>query len=149
MHFVPIGPPLFFRFAALLALTLVLLLPAVSFAGAKTMTLPEGTLTADEIVSLFSNHTVESVTAVKGRVSLSFYAPDGELRQMRHGKKRHGTWRVTPNDRICLQMEDLPEKCRIIVREGGVYKKYIVKKNGRHQHSVTYRSFVKGNPYGI
>ena len=36
-------------------------------------------------------------------------------------------------------MENLPEKCRIIVKEGAEYKKYIVKKNGKHVHSVNGR----------
>lgn len=115
-------------------------------AGAQgAIALPAGTLTAQEITALFSNKTVHSVTVVQGRRSVSYYAPDGEIFQMRNGVKRTGHWRVTKDDRICLRMEDLPEKCRIIVAENGGYKKYIVKKNGMHQATVTYLSFQEGN----
>jgi len=111
--------------------------------------LPEGTLDSEEVFYMFNNHTVYSVTAVKGRESVSYYDPKGEVRQLRNGIKRTGHWRVTDSGRICLQMEDLPEKCRIIVKEKGVYKKYIVRKNGKHQHSITYQAFRYGNPLGL
>lgn len=111
--------------------------------------LPPGTLTSAQLVARFSGQTVESVTAIQGRESLSFFHPAGELRQQRLGKTRRGHWRVTKEHRICLQMEDLPEKCRIVVKEEGEYRKYIVKKTGRHQHTVTYRIFHAGNPFGL
>jgi len=114
-----------------------------------SVNLPAGTLTADELRHLFSDKTVYSVTAVTKRESVSYYAPDGEFRQMRNGIRRTGRWRITENDRMCLQMESLPEKCRIIVKDGEQFKKYIVKKNGRHQHSVSYVRFVDGNPLGL
>jgi hypothetical protein len=111
--------------------------------------LPQGTLNAEEVWTLFSNRTVESVTATKKRKSLSYYDPVGTMRQVRNGQARHGSWRVLEHGRICLQMENLPEKCRIIVKEDGTYNKYIVKKNGQHIHSVSYPSFKKGNPYNL
>lgn len=111
--------------------------------------LPAGMLDAEQVTDLFSGQTVESVTAVRGRVSLSFYDVDGSLRQVRNGQTRSGKWRVRKDGRICLQMESLLEKCRIIVKDGDVYRKYIVKKNGRHQNSVNYRKFWVGNPYGL
>jgi len=116
---------------------------------AASVSLPAGTLSADELVNLFSDHTVASVTADSGQASISYYAPDGEVRQRHQGKLHIGRWRVTQSGRICLQMEDRREMCRIIVREDGLYKKYIVKKNGDHQHSVTYHSFTRGNPYNL
>lgn len=109
--------------------------------------LPLGTLRDKEIIQLFAGNTVESVTASQGRVSLSYYALDGTVEQIRDGARRNGTWRVSKNDRMCLQMENLQERCRIIVREGDEYKKYIVKKNGNHQHSVSYRKFVPGKQF--
>lgn len=115
----------------------------------QTVPLPSGTLNSEQIITLFSDQTVESVTAVRGRVSQSYYDPGGEVRQVRNGTTRTGRWRVTKNGRICLQMEDRPEKCRIIVQDGALYKKYIVKKNGKHQHSVSYRKFWDGNPFGL
>jgi len=113
------------------------------------VSLPPGTLSSAELLELFNNKTVFSVTAVLQRESLSYYDPNGEVRQRRNGVTRTGRWRVTDNDRICLQMEELPEKCRIIVREEGIYKKYIVRKDGVHQHSVSYPEFRDGNPFGL
>lgn len=113
----------------------------------KEPLLPRGTLQRAEVVKLFSGKTVESVTATKGRVSRTYYNPDGTLEQLRNGMKRQGKWRVKKNSRICLQIEDLDEKCRIIVEENGEIKKYIVKKSGRHQHSVSYRNFTPGKTF--
>jgi len=109
--------------------------------------LPLGTLNEKEVIKLFSGQTVESVTASKSRLSHTYYASDGSVEQIRNGTKRYGKWRVRSDARICLQMEDLSEKCRIIVKEGDEYKKYIVKKNGHHQHSVSYRNFSKGKQF--
>jgi len=111
----------------------------------KVPLLPPGTLNKKQLVKLFSDKTVESVTARKGRISLTYYAPDGSIVQSRKGHKRYGKWRVKKNGRICIQMENLKEKCRIVINEGGEYKKYIIKKNGRHQHSITYRTIADGN----
>ena len=113
----------------------------------KVPLLPAGTLKGKKIVELFSGQTVESVTAGKGRVSQTYYNPDGTLEQLREGTMRYGTWRVTKDSRMCLKMEALAEKCRIIVNEDGAIKKYIVKKNGRHQHSVSYRNFTPGKNF--
>ena len=115
----------------------------------ERLPLPQGTLNSDEIFYLFNDRTVHSVTAVRGRESISYYDPNGEIRQLRNDIKRVGRWRVTDHDRICLQMEDLPEKCRIIVEDNGHYKKYIVRKDGKHQHSVSYPRFLTGNVLGL
>lgn len=109
--------------------------------------LPLGTLRKKAVVTLFADKTVESVTARQGRVSQTYYHPDGKLEQLREGTKRYGTWRVTKNGRMCLQMGALQEKCRIIVKEGNQYKKYIIKKNSNHQHSVSYRKFTAGKAF--
>ena len=109
--------------------------------------LPLGTLKKKQVIKLFSGQTVESVTASKSRVSRTYYAPDGTVEQVRNATKRYGKWRVSNDARICLQMEDRKEKCRIIVKEGDEYKKYIVKKNGHHQHSVSYRKFTPGKQF--
>lgn len=111
----------------------------------KEPLLPLGTLDRKQLKKLFSDRTVESVTATKGRVSRTYYAPDGSVEQLQSGKRRYGKWRVSKNARICLQMDERQEKCRIIVQEDGEFKKYIVKKNGRHQHSISYRKFTPGN----
>jgi hypothetical protein len=109
--------------------------------------LPLGSMSREEVLELFSGKTVESVTAVKGRVSRTYYDPNGTVEQLRKGDRRYGKWRVTKNGRICLEMENSVEKCRIMVREGDQVKKYIVKKNGMHQHSVSYRKFTEGKDF--
>ncbi len=138
----------------LLLVLLFFFLPLTSVLAEETIIeesvpLPEGTLSSQELFALFNDRTVHSVTAVQGRESISYYDPNGEIRQLRNDTKRIGHWRVSEHDRICLQMEDLPEKCRIIVREKGVYKKYIVRKDGKHQHSVSYPIFIDGNVLGL
>lgn len=144
-----------FNFMRKLLLVLIFIfLPLTSLLAEETIIeervpLPEGTLNSQELFALFNDRTVHSVTAVQGRESISYYDPSGEIRQLRNDIKRIGQWRVTEHDRICLQMEDLPEKCRIIVHENGVYKKYIVRKDGNHQHSVSYPLFLDGNVLGL
>ncbi|MGK2907846.1 MAG: hypothetical protein ACSLFH_16105 [Desulfuromonadales bacterium] len=113
----------------------------------KDPLLPVGTLVKAEVIELFSGKTFESVTAGKGRVSQTYYNPDGTVEQLQGGDKRFGKWLVTNSGRICLQMDDLQEKCRIIVKENGEIRKYIVKKNGQHQHSVSYRKFTEGKTF--
>lgn len=113
----------------------------------KEPLLPEGTLGKDQVLKLFSGNTVESVTASQGRVSQTYYAPDGKIEQLRDGVMRFGTWQVSNSGRMCLQMEGTEEKCRIIVKEGDQIKKYIVKTSGQHQHSVSYRKFTQGKSF--
>jgi hypothetical protein len=104
-------------------------------------------LDKDAIIKLFSDKTVESETVRKGRVSLTYYYPDGTLELQRNGKTYSGTWRVRDDDRMCLKIENSQEKCRIIVKQGTLYGKYIVKNNGRHQQSITYRRFMSGKQF--
>ena len=107
--------------------------------------LPPGTLDAAEVTALFSEKTVESTLDENGRVRLTYYSPNGELRQQKKGEKRGGTWWVKQNGRICLQFEGGKKTCRVIVKEGSLYRKYIVKKDGNHQGIITYTSFRNGN----
>lgn len=113
----------------------------------KKPLLPKGTLKRKQVIKLFSGQTVESVTAGKGRISHTYYDPNGTLVQRRNGMTRHGKWRVRKDARMCLQMDGRDEKCRVIVKEDGEIRKYIVKKNSRHQHSVSYRNFSTGRQF--
>ena len=110
---------------------------------------PDNALGADEIRALFSGQTVKSVTFSKGRVSDIYYMASGELRQLRNGKVRSGTWRVQKKGRLCLQIEDNDENCRAIVKAGNTYVKYIVSKDGNHRPVVRYISFTPGNPLNL
>lgn len=107
--------------------------------------LPPGTLDAASVTALFSGKTVESVLDKTGRVSLTYYSPTGELRQLQNGEMRSGSWEVREDGRICLDFPGDDQQCRIIVKEGGVYRKYVVKKDGNHVPVVTYKSFREGN----
>lgn len=122
---------------------------AVAIANSDGPPLPSNMLHADELTALFSDRTVLSRTVVKKRESTTYYHPGGGVRQLRNGKRRFGHWRVTRDDRICLQMETSREKCRIVVKEGERYRKYVVKKDGNHQPTVDYVQFWDGNPFGI
>lgn len=104
-------------------------------------------LSQEEILSLFSGKTVKSRTVRKKRESLTYYYPDGTLVLTRQNRTYNGAWRVTDNDRVCLRLEDSKEKCRIIVLEGDLYGKYIVKKNGDHQQSIDYLWFKPGKHF--
>lgn len=114
---------------------------------ADSSSAPLEMLRKNEIVMLFSDKTVESETVRKGRVSLTYYHPDGNLVLLRNGKKYSGTWRVTDKDRMCLKIENSKEKCRVIVKQGAAFSKYIVKKNGQHQRSINYRRFMLGKHF--
>lgn len=113
------------------------------------ITLPANTLNSEQLYSLFVGNTVESVSLSKGRKSLTYYDPDGQVRQQRGNQTRLGQWRITKRGRICLQMENKKKKCRIILRENGTYKKYIVKKSGDHKLVVSFTRFMPGNPLGL
>jgi hypothetical protein len=123
----------------------ILLLSGYSMSADEPVPLPAGTLDATEVESLFSGKTVESVVDKSGRISLTYYNPNGELRQLQKGEKRSGTWNVRRDGRICLQLEDKDRQCRIIVKEGTTYRKYIVKLDGKHEQILTYRLFRDGN----
>jgi len=123
----------------------VLFIILIGGCASMNVALPPGTLNAAEVTALFSGKTVESRLDETGRISLTYYNPDGSLHQLQKGRIRNGGWRVKDNGRICLQLEEKSESCRIIVNEGTVYRKYIVKADGDHQPIITYTSFRNGN----
>lgn len=106
--------------------------------------LPPGTLDRAAVATLFSDRTVKSESG-SGRITLTYYNPDGSLRQLQYGEKRDGRWWIRDDGRICLKLEDGDKKCRVIVNDNGIYKKYVVKKNNRHRHVITYHWFKPGN----
>lgn len=108
--------------------------------------LPVGTLSAAEVHALFIDRTVNSVTINKNRESVSYYDPNGQVRQLRNGAHRDGLWRITKNGRICLQMEAGEESCRAIARQNGNYLKFVIKQDGKHTPVVRYLKFRDGNP---
>ena len=135
-----------FFYVSLLVLFLTAGCAALSNTSRKTSPpLPPGTLNAQEVTALFSDRTAESILYSNNRVSLTYYNPNGNVRQLQKGLKRDGVWRVRGDGRICLQFGPEREQCRIIVKEGEKYVKYIVKKDGRHERVLAYTSFIQGN----
>ena len=118
---------------------------STNFLSKKSIPLPAGTLNKSEVQTLFSDKTVKSVLDKNGRISMTYYNPNGELLQLQKGKMRAGNWQVREDGRICLQMEGKDQGCRIIVKEQFTYRKYIVKRDGNHQPIITYTSFSSGN----
>jgi len=129
-------------------LTCMLLIFFVGGCASTKVALLPGTLSAAEVTTLFSGKTVESRLDENGRISQTYYNPDGKIRQLRKGQLRTGTWRVNKDGRICLQFAGNNEKCRAIIKEGSVYHKYIVKKDGNHKPIITYTSFRNGDLVG-
>jgi hypothetical protein len=126
----------------------VLLIVMAAGCATTNLTLPPGTLNAEQVTALFSGKTVESKLDKSGRVSFTYYNPNGGLRQLQNGQERSGIWRVTKKGRICLQFAGKKERCRAIVQEGPVYRKYIVKSDGSHIPILTYMSFRSGDLIG-
>ncbi len=138
-----------FLFSTLLATAVLMLTLSPMVFAADSIRLPAGTLDAKELRQLFIGKTVQSLNVKNKRISLTYYDPSGKVRQLRKGKLRSGKWKIKDNGRICLKMGNARNKCRIVVFEQGEYKKYIVKKDGRHKHVIDYRSFITGNPHNL
>jgi hypothetical protein len=126
----------------------ILFITLVGGCATTKVALPPGTLNAAEVTALFAGKTVESRLDKSGRISKTYYTPSGETRQLQKGQLRNGTWRVQKNGRICLQFEGDKEKCRAIIQEGPVYRKYIIKRDGNHLPIITYLSFRSGDQVG-
>lgn len=119
--------------------------PAVDHRGRL---LPPETLGATDVRVLFFDQTVESRNA-GGDVSLTYYAPNGTLKQKRDGEIRHGSWSVRKDGRICLAMSGEKRKCRFVLKDQNQYKKFTVSKSGKIKPVVTYHSFQPGNRLGL
>lgn len=138
---------------AFLTLSLALLLCACAAANSPTVdhrgrTLPPGTLGATAVRVLFYDQTVESRNA-GGDLSLTYYAPNGTLKQKRGGEVRTGSWTVRKDGRMCLSMAGENRKCRFVYQEQGEYRKFTVSKSGKVKPVVTYLSFQPGNRLGL
>jgi hypothetical protein len=104
----------------------------------------ENTLTGDEVKALFSGKTVDYTHITTGSEMSVYYAEDGSMRGRRGDKKTGGSWRVNDKGELCIEY-GRGDRCRHIVEEGGVYRKY-KEENGEQVLVVTYHSFTDGNP---
>lgn len=102
-------------------------------------------LDARETRALLSGKTVVARNLNNGRTSVSYYAPDGRVRQLRNGRERLGAWRVTKGGRVCLAMGSRKESCRAVkLGSDQVYRKYRVEK-GVERPVIAYQSIVAGD----
>lgn len=105
-------------------------------------------LDAGEVRALFVDHTVTSRNLNTGTVSISYYDPDGSVRQIRNDRQRTGYWRVMQNGLICLQMQSNEESCRVVrLDRDNIYRKYKLSKVGL-QAIVAYDApdaFIRGD----
>ncbi|MCB1755864.1 MAG: hypothetical protein KDJ38_10100 [Gammaproteobacteria bacterium] len=86
---------------------------------------PSHQLGAAEVRDLFVDHTVTSRNLNTGTKSVSYYDPDGTVRQIRSDRYRTGHWRIRKSGEICLQMERNQESCRFIKLDAdNIYRKY-------------------------
>jgi len=120
---------------------------AVALSGCVSMPFMGGRyVMEDEIRTLFAGKTVYARNVRTDTQSVSYYTEDGQVRQLRNGRKRMGIWYVDPKGRMCLQMDDaLKASCRVVAMgDDGVVKKYRRSKK-RWLLSVVYERFEPGN----
>ena len=105
-------------------------------------------LNAGEVRTLFVDHTVTSRNLNTGTISISYYDPDGSVRQIRNDRQRTGYWRIEENGQICLQMQSNEESCRMIKLDSdNIYRKYKLSEVGL-QAIVAYDAhdaFIRGD----
>lgn len=131
----------------------LLLLSACAMASSPTVDhrgtpLPTETLGPTAVRVLFFDQTVESRNA-RGDVSLTYYAPNGTLKQKRGGEIRTGNWSVRKDGRICLAMGGEKRQCRFVRKEQNQHQKFTLSKSGKVKPVVTYLSFKRGNQLGL
>jgi len=104
----------------------------------------EKALTGDEVTALFSGKTVDYNIVMRDFAVSVYYAEDGSMRGMSRGKQMSGSWHVNDKGELCIDYGK-GLRCRHIVEEDGVYKKY-KEEDGKKIHVVTYYKFTDGNP---
>lgn len=97
-------------------------------------------LNADEVTAMFSDKTVWGEHAFKPKKSIVYLSSDGtyKSRRLDVDETNEGKWSVNKKGELC--MKNKKEKCRKVVDEDGVIKKYKKKK-----HVWTYTKFEEGN----
>lgn len=112
--------------------------------GITSLHAAETILTGDEVQTLFSGKTVDYNIIMRDFSVSAYYAEDGSMRGMSRGKKMTGSWHVSDKGELCIDYGK-GQRCRHIVEEDGVYKKY-KDEDGKKIHVVTYHTFTDGNP---
>lgn len=68
----------------------------------------------------------------------------GELKGIRNERKSSGTWWVTKNGEICVKRVAI-NRCRIVIKEDGIFKKYKVTSSGVNTLTETINLIEEGN----
>jgi len=108
--------------------------------------LKPGPLDDEDILTLFSDNTVDGRHLRKNFTFTRYFAADGRLIGFNdHKGKRTGHWRVEKK-MLCEQFDEQQESCREIVKEGNTIKKYATTRKGDRVVAIIYKRFRYGNP---
>jgi hypothetical protein len=101
-------------------------------------------LSAEEVTQLFSNKTYQ-VEIPSRKITMTVYAdPNGTTRGMQADHKFTSHWEVNDKGEMCISYKD-KLKCRQVMLQEGIYKKFKVNDKGEKIVLVIYHSFVDGN----
>jgi hypothetical protein len=112
-------------------------------------------LSKTEIIRLFSGNTSISDSEVRDRRYITYYEPNGDLRQDRNGTRLKGKWWVNEDGQHCIQKvrpssgKLIGTYCRLVRKENGIYKRYKRRRSGGLKHVQTYKSIKRGNPHKL
>ncbi len=129
--------------------------PAIVFSLLLFQSLPcpaaGADLSGDEVSELVSGNTVEAIHPAKGISIITFFATDGTFRQLMDNQPERGNWSVDANGQLCTYREGWGGECRLIAREGEVWKAYKIPRNLMKQrnHKRTFNRILPGNPYQL
>ena len=119
------------------------------FDSAIIKKMQDGRLNKQEILTLFSNNTVEGHHVRKNFTFTRYFAPDGRMADISTKKgKRAGRWRVS-KDLLCENFKNQQENCREIVKEGDTITKYTTNRKGNKVVAIVYKRFRYGNPEAL
>jgi len=105
---------------------------------------PDRILSAQEVLKLFSGNTYVAVIPSRNLKMTVYVDPDGTMRGMQSGHKFTSKWTVSDKGEICVSYKD-KMNCRVVMEQGGVYKKFKVNEKGEKVVLVIYQSFAAGN----
>ncbi len=130
------------RLIVMVSLLFILFSAGVVYAGA---------LSGNEVKELVSGNTVEAVHATIGYSIITYHLADGTYRQLRDSETCSGKWSVDNEGQLCMMRTGWGGECRLIVKDGNVWKAYKIPKNPMkpRKHERTFNQVVKGNPHNL
>jgi len=102
-------------------------------------------LAPSEIRHLVVGKTVDEDVVSRGERSSTYYSPSGNLHCIVNGASEfYGSWDIKDNGELCVEFGG-SRRCRVVVEEDGVYKKYKIRSDGSRKHVVTFEKFNDGD----